>query len=240
MRLNKFIAQCGVCSRRDADKLIEQGKVKVNGTVALVGLDVLETDTVEINGKIINSSDISGKAQKKVLAYYKPVGVTVTEKDAHAKKKVLDMLNLPYRVTYAGRLDKESEGLLLLTNDGDLIDAMMRGSNRHEKEYIVKTDKEITDKIIEKMSAGIYLKELDVTTRKCEITRIGKYSFDIILTQGLNRQIRRMCAACGLKVLKLKRVRVMNVTLDGLEYGKYRELTNEECEELYKRAGLNV
>lgn len=238
MRLNKFIAQCGVCSRRDADKLIEQGRVKVNGEIASMGMDVEDTDTIHINGKLINSKAQSGKAEKKVLAYYKPVGVTVTEKDAHAEKKITDMLNLPYRVTYAGRLDKDSEGLLILTNDGDLIDAMMRGANKHEKEYVVKVDKEITDLFLQKMSQGMYLKELKANTRPCIVKKEGKYTFNIILTQGLNRQIRRMCGALGFKVQKLKRIRVMNIKVDGIDYGKYRELEPDEVKELYRMAGL--
>lgn len=233
VRLNKYIAQCGICSRRDADRLIESGRVSVNGKMASLGQNVEETDTITVNGKVINSSSKVGKAEKKVLAYYKPVGVTVTEKDEHAKVKISDVIDVPYRVTYAGRLDKDSEGLILMTNDGDLINAMMRGANRHEKEYIVKIDREVTDEFLKKMADGVYLKELDITTRKCEIKKIGKYTFNIVLTQGVNRQIRRMCVACGAKVQKLKRIRVLNITLDGLDYGKYRELSADEIDDLY-------
>lgn len=233
VRLNKYIAQCGICSRRDADRLIESGRVSVNGKMASLGQNVEETDTITVNGKVINSSSKVGKAEKKVLAYYKPVGVTVTEKDEHAKVKISDVIDVPYRVTYAGRLDKDSEGLILMTNDGDLINAMMRGANRHEKEYVVKIDREVTDEFLKKMADGVYLKELDITTRKCEIKKIGKYTFNIVLTQGVNRQIRRMCVACGAKVQKLKRIRVLNITLDGLDYGKYRELSADEIDDLY-------
>ena len=156
MRLNKYLAQCGVCSRRDADKLIEQGKVLVNGQVAGMGQQVLETDTVQVGKKILQ-----GKQTGKVLAFYKPVGVVCTERDPHAEKKIVDMIHCPERLTYAGRLDKDSEGLILLTNDGDLINAMMRGANRHEKEYIVKIDREITPDFLEIMRKRVVLSGID-------------------------------------------------------------------------------
>lgn len=233
MRLNKYLAQCGVCSRRDADKLIEQGKVLVNGQVAGMGQQVEETDTVQVGKKILQ-----GKQTQKVLAFYKPVGVTCTERDPHAEKKIMDMIRYPERLTYAGRLDKDSEGLILLTNDGDLINVMMRGANRHEKEYIVKTDREITPDFLEKMAKGIYLKDLDITTRECEIEQIGKFTFRIVLTQGVNRQIRRMCEACGYRVKALKRIRIMNILLGDLKPGKWREVTGEELEQLQRDTGM--
>ena len=233
MRINKFLAHGGVCSRRDADKLIEQGRVLVNGSIARPGQLVGREDTVVVNGKTV-----AGQEKKVVLAYYKPVGVTCTERDAHAAKVLTKLIEYPIRVTYAGRLDKDSEGLLLLTNDGDLIQGMMRGANRHEKEYIVKTDKEITEEFLSKMSQGLYLKDLDATTRPCETQKLGKYSFRIILTQGLNRQIRRMCAACGYEVKKLKRVRVMHVTIGSLLPGQYVELGVEDIQRLYRDCGL--
>lgn len=233
MRLNKYLAQCGVCSRRDADKLIEQGKVLVNGQVAGMGQQVEENDTVSIGKKILQ-----GKRSCKVLAFYKPVGVTCTERDSHAEKKIMDLIHYPERLTYAGRLDKDSEGLILLTNDGDLINAMMRGANRHEKEYIVKTDREITPDFLDKMRNGVYLKELDITTRECRIEKTGKYTFRITLTQGVNRQIRRMCEACGVKVKALKRIRVMNILLGDLKPGEWREITGEELEQLRRDSGM--
>lgn len=233
MRLNKYLADHGICSRREADRLIEQCRVTVNGRIAGMGTKVSEEDEVALNGK-----RIGGKPKTVVLAFYKPVGVTCTEKDRHAEKIITDMIHYPIRVTYAGRLDKDSEGLLLLTNDGKLIDAMMRGANRHEKEYVVKVDKEITEEFLETMSTGIYLKELERTTRPCQVKAEGKFTFRIILTQGLNRQIRRMCEACGYEVKKLKRVRIMNISLDKIPYGKYRELTESEMEQLYTLAGL--
>ncbi|MBR5247964.1 MAG: pseudouridine synthase [Lachnospiraceae bacterium] len=233
VRLNKYLADHGICSRREADRLIEQCRVTVNGKLAVAGSKVSDADEVAVNGK-----RIGGKPKTVVLAYYKPVGVTCTERDRHAEKIITDMIRYPLRVTYAGRLDKDSEGLLLLTNDGQLIDAMMRGANRHEKEYIVKVDKEITEDFLKAMESGIYLKELEQTTRPCQVQNVGKFTFRIILTQGLNRQIRRMCEALGYEVKKLKRVRVMNITLDKIPYGKYRELTDREIQVLYESVGL--
>ncbi len=230
-RLNKYLADCGVCSRREADKLIEAGKVTVNGVVAGMGCQVAETDTVQVNGKTLQ-----GKAKSVVLAFYKPVGVTCTQKDKHAEKIINDYVKYPVRVTYAGRLDKDSEGLLLLTNDGTLIDAMMRGANGHEKEYVVKVNKEITKEFLKQMAGGLYLEELKAKTRPCQVEMIGKYTFRIVLTQGLNRQIRRMCKVCGYEVISLKRIRVMNIELGKLVPGKYREVTGAELEQLYAGA----
>lgn len=234
MRLNKFLAHSGVCSRRDADRLIEQGKVKVNGQNAVPGQIVSAEDTVTVSGKQVQKNK-----RTVVLAFYKPLGVTCTERDAHAKKMISDVLHYPIRLTYAGRLDQDSEGLLLLTNDGDLIHAMMRGANQHEKEYVVKVDKEITDVFLSKMSGGIYLKDLDVKTRECVLEKTGKFTFKIILTQGLNRQIRRMCEACGYRVNSLKRVRVMHVTLGNLRPGEYYELSQEDVQRLYRDCGIS-
>ena len=233
VRINKYLAECGVCSRREADKYIEQGKVRVNQKTAVSGMQVSEQDVVEVVGKLVKP-----KQQKIVLAYYKPIGVTCTEKDAHADKTIIQALNFPVRLTYAGRLDKDSEGLIIMTNDGELIQRMMRGANRHEKEYTVKVNREITDEFLEKMSQGVYLKELEQTTRPCKLERKGKYSFRIILTQGLNRQIRRMCQEFGFKVTSLKRDRVMNIELAGLKSGEYREVQGEELSRLYQLCGM--
>lgn len=232
-RLNKYLAQCGVCSRREADKLIEAGKVFINGRVAGMGDKVTASDEVRVGKRVLG-----GKTKTAVLAFYKPVGVTCTEKDKYAEKIINDYINLPFRVTYAGRLDKDSEGLLLLTNDGDLIDAVMRGAHRHEKEYVVKVNKEITDEFVAHMEKGVYVKELEQTTRPCIVKPIGKYTFHITLTQGLNRQIRRMCKTLGYEVTHLKRIRIMNIELGKLPPGKYRELTGAELEELYHLAGM--
>lgn len=233
VRLNKYLADCGVCSRREADRLIEQGRVVVNGQTAATGCKVTAWDSIAVNGK-----PLRGKPQKVVLAFYKPVGVTCTEQDKHAEKIINDYVKYPVRVTYAGRLDKDSEGLLLLTNDGDLIEAVMRGAHKHEKEYIVKVNKEIEPPFLEKMAAGVYLPELKQTTRPCEVHQTGKYTIQIILTQGLNRQIRRMCKACGYEVKQLKRIRVMNIRLEKLVPGRYREVQGQELEQLYRDAGL--
>lgn len=233
MRLNKYLASCGVCSRREADTLIEQGRVSVNAVVAGMGVKVMPGDQVTVDGKVVSAVE-----EKHVLAYYKPIGVTCTEKDKHADKTIADVIDYPVRVTYAGRLDKDSEGLLILTNDGDLIDAMMRGANGHEKEYIVKVDKEITEQFLDAMGAGVYLKELDITTRKCEIEKLDKFTFKIILTQGVNRQIRRMCQSLGFKVLSLKRVRIMNILQGNVKPGEYRLVQGEELATLYEACNL--
>ena len=233
VRLNKYLAECGVCSRREADVLIEAGKVIVNGRKAEPGMRVSGLDEVICNGKALKSRN-----EKVVLAYYKPLGVTCTEKDRFADKTLKDAFDYPIRVTYAGRLDKETEGLLLITNDGDLIQRLMRGTEHHEKEYVVKVNKEISPEFIADMEKGVFVKELEQTTRPCTVKQIGKYTFHIILTQGLNRQIRRMCKTLGYEVTHLKRIRIMNVELGKLLPGKYRELTGEELEELYLLAGM--
>lgn len=233
IRLNKYLAQAGICSRRDADKLIETGQVAINDKIAAPGAKVFPGDKVCFHGKIIG-----GRQDTAVLAFYKPVGVICSERDKHADKLLTNELHYPVRVTYAGRLDKDSEGLLLLTNDGDLIDALMRGANRHEKEYVVKVKGEITPEFLKDMSGGVYLKELNKTTRPCRVEQIGKRTFSIILTQGLNRQIRRMCQELGYEVHSLKRIRVANIRLDKLKPGEYRVLKGEELRKLYDIAGL--
>ena len=233
MRINKYIANAGICSRRDADKLVEQGRVTINGKLATQGSQVGSCDTVCVNGKCIRAKD-----DKVVLAFYKPVGITCTERDKFAEKTILEYVKYPVRVTYAGRLDKDSEGLILLTNDGNLIQALMKGSNYHEKEYVVKVDKEISPHFLENMAQGVYLKELDRTTRPCRIEQVGKFTFKIILTQGLNRQIRRMTKELGYNVISLKRIRIEKITIDGLKIGQYRELTDREKENLYETVGL--
>ena len=233
VRINKFIAEAGVCSRRDADKLVQSGDVLVNGKPALSGMKVSEKDQVSVRGKVISKA-----AEKIVLAYYKKVGITCTERDLYAKKTVIKDLKYPVRVTYAGRLDKDSEGLLLMTNDGDLIHGLMRAAGFHEKEYIVKVKEEITPEFMEAMGKPVFLPELEKTTRACKVKQIGKYTFSIILTQGFNRQIRRMCEVFGFHVKQLKRIRIADITLDGLAPGEYRRLTDQELENLYQRIEL--
>ena len=234
-RLNKYLAECGICSRREADKLIESGRVRVNGQPVVSGMQVSETDLVEVDKK--SARPVSAKV---VLAYHKPVGVTCTEKDKYAKKTIIEAVRYPVRLTYAGRLDKDSDGLMIMTNDGELIQRMMKGANRHEKEYVVKVDKEITERFLEEMARGVYLKELDETTRHCEIEKTGKFTFRIILTQGLNRQIRRMCGSLGYKVRSLTRIRIMNIELKGLKTGEYRELRGDELSRLYRLCGMET
>lgn len=233
VRLNKYLASCGVCSRRDADKLIDAGVVFVNGKRAEAGMKAGSDDRVEVRGKRLAPPD-----EKVVLAYYKPLGVVCSERDAHAGRLVTKEIDYHKRVTYAGRLDKDSEGLLLLTNDGDLIDAMMRGKNGHEKEYLVKSDRKWEDSALDHMREGVYLEELGQTTRPCEIERVGDKTIKMVLTQGLNRQIRRMCEAQGYRIKSLKRTRVINIRLEKLKPGEYRELKGEEREELYRLCGL--
>lgn len=232
VRLNKYLAECGVCSRREADVLIEAGKVTVNGRKAEPGMRVGDGDEVICNGKALRSRN-----EKVVLAYYKPLGVTCTEKDRFADKTLKDAFDYPIRVTYAGRLDKETEGLLLMTNDGDLIQRLMRGTEHHEKEYVVKVTKELASDFKEKMEAGVFLSELNRRTKPCKIEVLGKYTFKIILTQGLNRQIRRMCQELGYKVNALQRIRVANITLGKLRPGTFRRVSGEELQELYGMIG---
>ena len=231
IRLNKYLSEAGVCSRREADRLIESGIVTVDGKTAAPGMKVEDGQEVRVGKKVVKS-----KSKKTVLAVYKPAGIVCTE-DKREKKNIIRFLNYPVRVTYAGRLDKDSEGLLIMTNDGDLINGMMRARYAHEKEYKVRVNKEITPEFIEKMSRGVHIrdkeKNLDAVTRPCTVKKTGKYTFSIILTQGLNRQIRRMCEALGYKVDVLKRIRIMNVELGDLKPGQVRELTEQELKELY-------
>lgn len=231
IRLNKYLSEAGVCSRREADRLIESGIVTVDGKTAAPGMKVEDGQEVRVGKKVVKS-----KTEKTVLAVYKPAGIVCTE-DKREKKNIIRFLNYPVRITYAGRLDKDSEGLLIMTNDGDLINGMMRARYAHEKEYKVRVNKKVTQEFIEKMSRGVHIrdkeKNLDAVTRPCTVKKTGKYTFSIILTQGLNRQIRRMCEALGYKVDVLKRIRIMNVELGDLKPGQVRELTEQELKELY-------
>ena len=233
-RLNKYIAECGVCSRREADRLIEAGKVTVNGKTANMGVKVSLADEVIVNGR-----KLTKKEEKVVLAYYKPIGITCTEKDRFADRTLKDAFDYPIRVTYAGRLDRETEGLLLMTNDGELINRLMKGSNEHEKEYYVKVTNQLSSDFKEKMEKGVFLSELNRKTKPCKVDIIGPYTFKIILTQGLNRQIRRMCSELGYKVNALQRVRVANISLGKLRPGTFRTLSKDEKAELYRIVGMS-
>ena len=214
VRLNKFLSEAGVCSRREADRLIESGKVTVDGRRAEMGMRVSPSQSVCVGKK-----EVRQKNEMVLLAVNKPVGIVCTE-EKKEKNNIIRFLNYPTRVTYIGRLDKDSEGLLLMTNNGDIINKMMRAGNQHEKEYKVTVNKPVTKEFIEKMAEGVPI--LDTVTRKCKVEMLGKYKFRIILTQGLNRQIRRMCEYLGYKVTRLERIRVMNITLGELKPGEYR------------------
>jgi len=225
-RLNKMISQTGFCSRREADKLIETGRVKVNGKIPEMGLKVDYNDLITVDGK-----PILEKPDPVYIAFHKPVGITSTT-DKKDPDNMIDYINYPERLFHIGRLDKDSEGLIFLTNDGDIVNKILRAENGHEKEYIVTVDHAITHDFILKMSKGV--KILDTVTLPCKVEKINKKTFRIILTQGLNRQIRRMCSTLGYKVVKLKRIRIMNVKLDGIEYGHYRKFTKKELSDINK------
>lgn len=226
IRLNKFLSESGVCSRREADRLIESGQVTVDGKRAEMGMKVTDSQVVRVGKKVIRPQD-----EMVLLAVNKPVGIVCTE-EKKEKNNIIQFLNYPTRITYIGRLDKDSEGLLLMTNNGDIINKMMRSGNQHEKEYKVTVNKPITPEFVEKMAGGVPI--LDTITRKCEVEMIGKYKFRIVLTQGLNRQIRRMCEYLGYKVTRLERVRVMNIELGNLKTGEYRKVSEQEIAKLYE------
>ena len=228
IRLNKFIADCGHCSRREADRLIEAGKVLVNGKVAEMGMRVTDDDKVMVDGKVLKREE-----KTILLIFNKPPGITCTAaKDDETN--VADYINYPKRVYPIGRLDKYSEGLLLLTNRGDLVNGIMRSRYGHEKEYIVTVDRVVDDNLLRKLSSGVYLKELDVTTKPCKCQKVARNKFSMIITQGLNRQIRRMCEECGCRVMKLKRVRILDIELGDLPVGEYREATEKELDSVMK------
>jgi 23S rRNA pseudouridine2604 synthase len=224
VRLNKFLSESGFCSRREADRLIEAGKVKVDGMTASMGQKVEPGQKVEADGTVI-----SGKDRPVVLLVNKPRGIVCTTSDKDRAENIVEFLNYPVRVYPVGRLDKDSEGLLLMTNQGELVNQILKGRYGHEKEYLVTVNKEITASFLERMKG---VKILDTVTRPCTAEQTGEKSFRIILTQGLNRQIRRMCEALGYRVKTLKRVRIMNLELGSLKTGEYREITKEEYREL--------
>lgn len=225
VRLNKYLSEAGVCSRREADRLIESGRVTVDGKAAQTGMRITPGQTVKVGKKTVSRRD-----EMVVLAVNKPRGIVCTQ-EKRERDSIVRFLDYPVRITYAGRLDKDSRGLLLMTNNGDLINQIMRAANRHEKEYKVTVDREITDDFVRQMAAGVPI--LDTVTRPCVVEKTGKYTFRIILTQGLNRQIRRMCEALGYEVRDLLRVRIMNIRLGSLKEGEYRELTDRELDDLY-------
>lgn len=223
IRLNKYLSDAGVCSRREADRLIESGKVMVDGQVAMQGMKITPNQNVVVKGQ-----EIEREKEMILLAVHKPRGIVCTTDKRWGDETIYDLLNYPKRIFSIGRLDKDSEGLLLMTNNGDILNKIMRAGNYHEKEYLVTVDKEITPEFLKKMSEGVYLKELEVKTRPCRVELAGKCQFRIYLTQGLNRQIRRMCSACHYKVTRLVRTRIMNIELGNLRPGEYRSVTRAE------------
>ena len=223
-RLNKAISDSGFCSRRQADTLIEQGRVTIDDKVAGLGDRTMPEDVIKINGKAIDKID-----QLVYIALNKPVGITCTT-DRRIEGNVVDFINHKVRIFHIGRLDKPSEGLLLMTNDGDIVNKILRAGNRHEKEYIVQVDRRITEDFLKKMENGIPI--LETVTKKCEVERIGRYVFRIVLIQGLNRQIRRMCEYLGYDVVALQRTRIMNIELGTLELGTWRDLSEKELTDL--------
>lgn len=228
VRINKFLSEAGVCSRREADRRIEAGEVTINGRLAKMGDKVMLEDSVYVNGRPVKKEE-----EMILLVLNKPVGIVCTAEKME-KNNVIDFLKYKKRVYPIGRLDKDSEGLLLLTNNGEIVNKIMRAGNMHEKEYIVTVNKPVTDSFIRGLAGGVPLVELGTTTRKCKVEKLGNRKFKIILTQGLNRQIRRMCEYFGYRVESLKRVRIMNITLGDLKTGEYRNVTKEEYDGLLK------
>lgn len=226
IRLNKFLSDAGYCSRREADRLVEQSVVKVNGKTAVMGQKVTINDSIMVKGK-----NISREEEQILIALNKPVGIECTT-DLNNPDNIVDFINFDKRIYPIGRLDKNSQGLILLTNDGSIVNNILKGSNYHEKEYVVTVDKPVTDDFIKKMSTGVRI--LDQVTRPCKVAKVKKHVFNIVLTQGLNRQIRRMCGELGYNVQKLKRIRIMNIELGNLPVGQYRKVTDSELKELMR------
>ncbi|MDO4519960.1 MAG: pseudouridine synthase [Eubacteriales bacterium] len=232
VRINKFLSEIGYCSRREADKLIEAGRITVNDHLGATGEKVTPSDQILVDGKPVHAIE-----KKVLLLFYKPKGIVCSTKKQGKDMTVTEYLNYPLRIYPIGRLDKDSSGLLLMTNQGDLVNAIMRARNHHEKEYIVRVNKPFDDTFVERMSMGVPI--LDTVTRPCKVRAISEDTFRIVLTQGLNRQIRRMCEYLGYKVISLKRTRIMNLKLDTLKKGTYREIKQSEWKELAKTLKLS-
>lgn len=226
MRINKYISESGTTSRRGADKLIAEGRVTINGKIALIGSQVEPGDDVRVSGNPVRVA-----RNYVYIALNKPVGITCTT-ERHIKGNIIDLVNHPLRIFHIGRLDKDSDGLILLTNDGDIVNEILRAENKHEKEYIVTVDKPITPEFLKRMAGGVEI--LDTKTLPCEVVQLSKYVFQIILTQGLNRQIRRMCSALGYSVVRLQRTRIMNIQLGNLSLGQWRDLSKKERSQLFQ------
>lgn len=228
IRINKFLSEAGVCSRREADRKIENGEVTINDRIAVTGDKVVSGDKVYVNGRPVKKEE-----ERILLVLNKPKGIVCTA-EKREKNNVIDFMKYPKRIYPIGRLDKDSEGLLLMTNDGEIVNKIMRSGNMHEKEYIVTVNKPVTDSFVRGLAGGVPLVELGATTRKCKVEKIANRKIRIVLTQGLNRQIRRMCEYFGYRVEKLERVRIMNIKLGDLKPGEYREVTPKEYEKLMK------
>lgn len=231
IRLNKFLSEKGICSRREADRLVESGKVKVNGVTATLGMKVSPMDEIIVDGKPVSRKQV----KPVLLAVNKPVGVVCTTASFPGEVNIVDMVKYPTRIYPIGRLDKDSEGLILMTNQGDLVNEILRSSKDHEKEYIVTVNHQVTESFLKKMREGVELPELNAVTRPCVCTKTGNREFHIILKQGLNRQIRRMCDALGYHVESLKRIRIMNIKLGNLPSGNFRNVTDGEFLEMLKQ-----
>lgn len=230
VRLNKFLSEKGICSRREADRLVDEGKVMVNGVCAVIGQKVSSADEIVVDGKKVSTKQV----KPVLIAVNKPAGIVCTTARFEGEKNIVDMVKYPTRIYPIGRLDKESEGLILMTNLGDLANEISKASNSHEKEYVVTVNNQVTESFLDKMRRGMHLEELNADTMPCVCTKTGNREFHIILKQGLNRQIRRMCAACGYRVETLKRIRIMNIHLGNIPQGNFRNVTDAEFDKLIK------
>jgi 23S rRNA pseudouridine2604 synthase len=230
VRLNKFLSEKGICSRREADRLVDEGKVMVNGVCAVMGQKVSSADEIVVDGKKVSTKQV----KPVLIAVNKPAGIVCTTARFEGEKNIVDMVKYPTRIYPIGRLDKESEGLILMTNLGDLANEISKASNSHEKEYVVTVNNQVTESFLDKMRRGMHLEELNADTMPCVCTKTGNREFHIILKQGLNRQIRRMCAACGYRVETLKRIRIMNIHLGNIPQGNFRNVTDAEFDKLIK------
>lgn len=227
VRINKYLSAAGFCSRREADRLVEAGRVSIDGRIAGMGDKVSDEQKVQVDNK-----DISVEEEKILLLFNKPAGIVCTTTDSQGANNIVDYIGYNKRIYPIGRLDKDSHGLILMTNNGEIMDKILRSANGHEKEYIVEVNKDIDDEFVKNMSKGVYLEELERTTLPCRVYKDGKRKFRIILTQGLNRQIRRMCDNLGYRVVDLKRIRIMNIVLGDLKEGSYRNVTDKEYSRL--------
>lgn len=227
VRINKYLSAAGFCSRREADRLVEAGRVSIDGRIAGMGDKVSDGQKVQVDNK-----DISVEKEKILLVFNKPAGIVCTTTDSQGANNIVDYIGYNKRIYPIGRLDKDSHGLILMTNNGEIMDKILRSANGHEKEYIVEVNKDIDDEFVKNMSNGVYLEELEKTTLPCRVYKDGKRKFRIILTQGLNRQIRRMCDNLGYRVVDLKRIRIMNIVLGDLKEGSYRNVTDKEYSRL--------